>query len=95
MSAHPLPSIEGNRIVLDDGIRQQFFAHGIEAGLGAIPVLALNLDIEDLALAHRGEALEAEIAAGALDGLALGVENAGLERDGDARLDHWMSLSLE
>ncbi len=47
-----------------------------------------ELQVEDLALAHLADAVEAERAERAFDCLALRVENAVLQRDGYTSLDH-------
>src|SRR5690606_6190869 len=61
---------------------------GLELGFRLGLVRLLQLDVEHLALADRADAAEAEAGEGMLDGLALRVEHAVLEGDGDAGLDH-------
>ena len=56
----------------------------LSSGLGPGPVAAVDLDVEHLALAHAGDAGDAERLQRALDRLALRVEDAGLQGDGDA-----------
>src|SRR3974390_3190722 len=60
------------------GLLQEFFRLAAVAD-------AVDLDVEHLALAHAGDALDAERAQRAFDRLALRIENAGFQRDGDAR----------
>ncbi len=50
--------------------------------------VSLQLDVEHLALADRADAVEAEAGQRMLDRLALRIEHAVLEGDGDAGLDH-------
>src|SRR5262245_57968482 len=73
-------------IILDHSVREQFLGRLPERRLGAGAIAAVELDVEHLALAHAGDAADAERFQRALDGLALRVEDARLERDGDARL---------
>src|SRR5690606_30168395 len=49
-----------HRVVFDYRIRQQLFAHGLEVGFGFRPVGAVDLNVEDFALANGGDAVEAE-----------------------------------
>src|SRR5581483_8043260 len=71
-------------VVLDHGIGQELVGGLLEQRLGLGLIGAIELDVEHLALAHRGDAGYAERAQRTLDGLALRVEDAGFERDGDA-----------
>ena len=71
-------------VILDHGIGQQLVGGLLEQRLGLGLVAALDLDVEHLALAHAGHALQAKRAQRAFDGLALRVENAGFQGDGDA-----------
>nr|CAI0337782.1 hypothetical protein SHINE37_41636 [Rhizobiaceae bacterium] len=82
------PSGEGDSIVLDYRVGQQLVAHGLEVGLGLGAVGGRELQIEDLALADLADAVEAEAAEGALDRLALRVENTVFQRNRYACLDH-------
>ena len=59
------------------------FSYGDYLRCGAIG--ARQLDVEHLALAHAGDAIDAERFQRAFNGLALWIENAGLQRNGDAR----------
>ena len=71
-------------IILDHGVGEQLFGGILQRGLGAGAVGALDLDVEHLALADACDSADAERFQRALDGLALRVENAGFQRDGDA-----------
>ena len=55
----------------------------LEQGLGLGAIAALDFDVEHLALAHAGDPGQPERAQRAFDGLALRVENAGFQGDGD------------
>src|SRR4029079_7930478 len=70
-------------VIFDHRVGKEFFRRVLERRLRAGAVGALDLDIEDLALTHTGNAGNAERAQRALDRLALRVENAGLQRDSD------------
>src|SRR5690606_30108598 len=71
-------------IVLDHRVREKFAAHAIDGltcrGLAA----GRQLDLDELALAHRLDPLDPERPHSVLDGLALWVENAVLQGDDDA-----------
>jgi hypothetical protein len=77
-----------DREILDHRIGEQFLAHGLEFGLGLGAVGGFKNHIEDLALSDGIDAGKTKAAERMLDGLALRVENAVLERDSDACLDH-------
>src|SRR5512135_3076910 len=81
-----LGSLSGHldAVIFDHSVGEEFFRRGLERRLGAGAVGTLDLDIEDLALAHAGNPVDAQRAQRAFDGLALRVENAGLQRDSDA-----------
>src|SRR5262245_9931912 len=49
-----------HRVVLDHGVRQQAVAHGFQLVLSFGLIGAVEHDVEDLALAHRADAAEAE-----------------------------------
>ena len=70
---------------LDHRIGEQLFRSLLERGFGSRRIGALDLDVEYFALAHAGDAGNAERLERALDRLALRIENAGFESDGDAR----------
>ena len=55
-------------------------------GLRRFAIAPLDLDIEDLALAHARDAFDAQRFERPFDRLALGIEDAGFEGDGDAGL---------
>src|ERR1700684_1509429 len=74
-----------NPVILDHGIRQQLVGGIFQRRLGLGLVGAGQFDIEHLALAHAGDAIDAERFQRAFDGVALRIENAGLECNGDAR----------
>src|SRR4051812_24532765 len=80
-------------IVLDYRVREQLVGGCLERRLGRALVIALKLDVEHLALAHAGDAGNAERFQRTFDGLALRVENAGFERDGDTSLHGGSSLN--
>src|SRR5262245_18468389 len=82
----PRSGFDLDMIILDHGVREKFLSRLPERGLGAGAVVAVKLDIEHLALAHAGDAADAQRLQRALDGLALRIEDARLERHGDARL---------
>jgi hypothetical protein len=69
-------------------LASSFLAHGLEFGLGLGAVGGFKNHIEDLALSDGIDAGKTKAAERMLDGLALRVENAVLERDRDACLDH-------
>src|SRR5690606_31329430 len=71
-------------VVLDDGVGEQALAGLAQHALGLGPVRRRQLDVEDLALADRADALDAEGLQPPLDGLALRVEHASLEGHGHA-----------
>ncbi len=73
-------------VVLDHGVCEQLLRRVPEPGLGTGAVAVGDLDVEHLALAHAGDAGDAERFERALDRLALRIENAGLECDCDAGL---------
>ena len=67
------------------------------ASFNAASALALSdareLDVEHLALADAGDAIDAERFQRAFDGLALRIEDAGFQRNGDTRF-HGQSPQL-
>ncbi|CDX17475.1 hypothetical protein MPL3356_240040 [Mesorhizobium plurifarium] len=72
-----------NTIVLNHRVRQKLVAHGLQVGFGLGLVGSGELDVEHLALAHLADAVEAQPRERVLDRLALRVEDAVLEGDGD------------
>src|SRR5689334_12733057 len=73
-------------VVLDHRVGEEFFRGILEGGFGPGPVGAVDLDVEHLALADAGHATDPERLQSALDRLALRIENAGFQRNGDACL---------
>src|SRR5262249_27303688 len=71
-------------VVLDDDVGEELVGGLLERRLGAGRIRAVDLDVEHLALPHAGDARDAERLERAFDRLALGIEHAGLEGDGDA-----------
>ena len=68
-------------------------AFGLSRSTGGLGLVGgRQLDIEDLALAHPGDAVHAKRFEGAFDGLALWVENAVLEGHGDTRFHGGLGL---
>ena len=63
-------------IVLDHRIRQQLVGGILQRGLRLGLVGAGQFDVEHLALADAGDAIDAERFQRAFDGLALRIENA-------------------
>src|SRR5208282_5975572 len=50
-SERPSSSAHLDAVVLDDGVGEKLFGRGLERGLGTGAIHALDLDVEDLALA--------------------------------------------
>src|SRR5581483_1461349 len=71
-------------VILNHGIGEKLVGRGLQRGLGLRPVGAFQLDVENLALAHARNAVDAKRFQRAFDRLALRVENTGFQRDGDA-----------
>src|SRR3954452_10566795 len=71
-------------VILDDGVGQQLVGGGFEGRLRLGLVGAGKFDVEHLALTHAGDAVNAERFQRAFDGLALWIENAGFQRNGNA-----------
>src|SRR5208283_5140710 len=72
-------------VILNDGVGEQPLASLAQRPARGCAILAVELDIENLALAHAFEALDGEALEGALDRFALGIEDAGFQSDDDAR----------
>src|SRR5829696_7863781 len=79
------PSGQLDAIVLDHRVGEEPFAGVLQRALGLALVGGVELDVEDLALAHARDALDAERLERSLDRLPLRVEDAGFEGDGDTR----------
>src|SRR5213078_2124248 len=73
-----------DRIVLDHHVGQQPFSGVLEGGFRFGLVDIVDFDVEHLALTHAGNAGDAERFQGALDRLALRIEDTGFESDGDS-----------
>src|SRR5688500_6921809 len=82
----PRLSQQLDAVVLDHRVRQQLVGGILEGRFDPRPVGVLDFDVEHLALADARYASDAERLQRALDRLALRVENAGFQRNGDARL---------
>src|SRR5262245_43378722 len=74
-----------NSIILDQDVGEQLVGGLLERRLGLLAAASLDLDVEHLALAHARHAGDPERFERTLDRLALGIEDTGFERDGDAR----------
>src|SRR6202522_1270734 len=70
-------------VILDHRVGQEFVGRRFQRGFGFGLVGARQFDIEHLALADAGDAIDAERLQRAFDGLALRIEDAGLQRNGD------------
>ena len=79
-------------IILDHRIGEQLFRRGLERGFRAGAIGAFDFDVEDFALADAGDTADAERLQGALNGLALRIEDAGFQRDGDARFHGHLNM---
>src|SRR3954454_8115696 len=88
--ARPCPRLSQHldAVVLDHRVGEELVGCVLESRLDAHPVGALDLDVEHLALADARDAGDTERLQSALDRLALRVENAGFQRDGDACLHY-------
>src|SRR5690606_5749593 len=82
-----------DRVVFDHGVGEQFLAHGFKPGTRGRNIRSFQLQVEDLALPDPVDAGKAQSGQGAFDGLSLGIENAVLERDDDARFHQPASKS--
>src|SRR5258705_3728895 len=93
---YPLPiSVHHlDAIILDHRVGEQLLGRLLEGGFGAALVRTHDLDVEHLALAHAGDAADAKRFERALDRLALRIEDAGLEGDGDARFHGCLTGSV-
>src|SRR5690606_33046946 len=81
-------------VVLDHRVCEQLFAHRLDVILGLGGVRAFEFDLEHLALPDRSDAGEIKRRKRAFNRLSLWVENAVLQRDGNACLDHGYFLEL-
>jgi hypothetical protein len=92
-SAGPIPktltqSLAGDLdcVVLDHHIGEQLLAHLLDRGAGLGRVRLGQFDLYEFALANIFDTGKAERTERVLDGLSLGIEDAVLECDMDARL---------
>src|SRR6185312_3984026 len=72
-----------NPVILDNGVRQKLVGGILQRGFRLRLVGAGKFDVEHLALPDAGDAIDAERFQRAFDGLALRIENAGLESYGN------------
>ena len=79
--------------VLDHRVGEQRLGHLGDLGEQLVGDLAVDLELEPLALADVGHALEAQAGQGAEHGLALGVEDLWLGHDVDDDTGHGDSLA--
>ena len=79
--------------VLDHRVGQQRLGHLVDLGEPLVGELAVDLELEPLALADVGHAVEAEPGQRAEDGLALRVEDLGLGHDVDDDAGHGLARS--
>src|SRR5215472_14289929 len=82
----PLSTDQLHIIVLDQGVGEELVGGRLEGCLRLLAVAAFDLDVEHLALPHARNSRDAERLEGTFDRLSLGIEDAGLQRDGDASL---------
>src|SRR5262249_14733303 len=73
-----------NPEIFDHRVGEQFLCRILQRRLGAGAIGALELDVKHLALAHAGDAINAERPQRPLDSFALRIENTGFQRDRDA-----------
>lgn len=74
-------SFKTDAVILDHGIGQKFLASCFREGAGALRRVSFKRHFDEFADADVFDAGEAKGGECMLNGLALGVENAGLERD--------------
>ena len=78
--------------ILDHLVGEQFLAGAAQHSRRSGAIFCRKFDFENFALPHAVDPLDAERFEGALDGLALRIENAVLERDDNPRF-HRCDLS--
>src|SRR3569833_1122247 len=71
-------------VILDHRVRQQLVGGLAQQRFGLFRVAAFEFDVEHLALADRGDTLNTERTQCTFDRLALRIENAGFQGNGDA-----------
>src|SRR5690606_18455196 len=86
-----LSSVESDRIVFDDRVRQKLVTHRPEVGFGLGPIRAIELEVEDLPLTDMSDTIEAQTVERSFDRLSLLIENAVLQRHRHSCLDHFLS----
>src|SRR6185437_14519505 len=80
-------------IIFDDSVREQLVGRRLQRGFRFRLVRTGKLNVEHLALTDTGDAIDTERFQCPLDGLALRIENAGLQCNGDARFHSSRSFS--
>src|SRR4029078_5460101 len=80
-----LSSLELIGVILDDGVGEQLLAHALHLRAGTCRILLRHLDLDIFAFAHALNPTKAKGMQRTLDGLALRIEHAGFQGDGDAR----------
>src|SRR5438309_9539793 len=88
-SFHPLDPVP-----FDNGVGQEPLAHGFAFGLRAGPIVPGQFKLDELPHPHILHGGIAQRAEGVQDSLALGVQDASLQADGDLGL-HALSSSRE
>src|SRR2546425_1654122 len=78
-------------ILFNNGVGQETLAHGLDFGLRAGPIVRGELKFDELPHPHILHAGIAQRAEGMLDSLALGVQDASLQGDGDLRSEEHTS----
>src|SRR5208282_3397706 len=84
-AARMRPSTDLDRVVFDDRIGEQALASLGEPPARGRVVLAIDLDVENLALAHAFKPVDGKALERALDRLALRIEHSGFQGHDDAR----------
>jgi hypothetical protein len=80
-------------ILFDHRIGEDVAGDGVDVFLGLLAGCAcIERDLEVFALAHAGDAAIAEARERGLDGLALGVEDGGFQRDVDASFHGYKTI---
>jgi len=77
------------RELFDDRVGENLAGDALHIGAGRLKRKAIGeRNREILALAHRSDIREPDLAQGILDGLALRIQNRSLQRDVDMRLHY-------
>src|SRR5581483_4206942 len=82
----PGSALELVGVVLDHRVGEKLSAYPLNLLTRSVLVTFGQVDLDVLALSDVVDADETQTRQGVLNSLALGIENAGLERDPDARL---------